>query len=204
MLVPITNSIDVLPEPLPLLVMDPAWFRLAVVNETAFVVDVLFLRIKLPVPDVPPLAINEPASLVKVVAVAFTAMALVILSAEVLLFCVIAVTFAPTAATPELPLIRVRPVPVPLLVMVPLWLSVAVESVKASLVEVLFLSTRFPVPVVPPVTLKLPSVLVKVNAVALGLIAPLIRKSDPVLFWVMAVTFAPTGALIVTSLVPEP
>ena len=99
------------------------------------------------------------------------------IKAEVVLFWVRPVTFVPITA-----LMSVEPLPVPVFLTVPVLLTLAVETVKALSVLVLFLSTRFPVPVTPPVTVKVPAVLIRVIAVALAVIAPLIVNAEVVLF----------------------
>ena len=72
-----------------------------------------------------------------------------IVSAEVVLFSVMAVTFAPTP-----PLIVVRPVLEPRLVMVPVLLTLLVDRVIVLLAVAL--KVRLPAPVMPPLMVRLP------------------------------------------------
>lgn len=99
------------------------------------------------------------------------------ISAEVLLFCVTAVTLVPIT-TPTV----TEPEPEPLLVMVPVLLRLPVKKLMAPSVVVLLLNTKLPVPVAPPVIEIVPALFVMVVAVALGLIAPLIVNADVLLF----------------------
>ena len=77
---------------------------------------------------------------------------------------------------------RVAPVPVPLLVMVPVLLMLASESVRLLAVDVLLFSMRLPIPVTPPLIVKLPSVFVKVLPLLPTLIAPETVNAELLLF----------------------
>src|SRR5262249_57717702 len=89
---------------------------------------------------------GEPVALlfVSVVPPLFTVSAPLTVSADVVLFSVIPVTFEPTAA-----LIVVVPLPAPILVTVPALLTAAVESVMVPVVALLLI-VRLLVPVTPP------------------------------------------------------
>ena len=99
---------------------------------------------------------------------------------EVELFWTTPVTLEPITV-----LIESEPVPVPELVIVPMWLSGVVETVIALAVELLLLSIKFPVVLaVPPETVKIvvPEALVRVVATALVVIGEFIVSCDVVLF----------------------
>ena len=102
--------------------------------------------IRLPVPVVPPDTVNifVPALLVRVVAVACTVKAPEIVSAEVVLFSVMPVTFAPMP-----PLMVTVPVLEPVLVIVPVLLNEVVLIVTVDETPKLLMVT-LPVPVIPP------------------------------------------------------
>jgi len=138
----------------------------------------LFTTAPAPEPRVPAL---EPLPTCKVPEVIVVAEVYVLVAdrikAEVVLSWVTPVTFVPITA-----LIRLEPLPVPVFLTVPVLLTLVVETVKALSVLVLFRSARLPVPVTPPVTVKVPAVLVRVVAVALAVIAPLIVNVEVALF----------------------
>src|SRR5262249_6640960 len=142
-----------------------------------------------------------PLLFVSVVPPLFTVSAVVLtVSAEVVLFSVIPVTFEPTP-----PLMSVAPLPLPLFVIVPMLLTEFVDNVMALAVALLLLSTRLPVPSSPPqrstdlVPLLFVSVvppLFTVSAVVLTV------SAEVVLFSVIPVTFDPTPPLMVVVPVP--
>src|SRR5436190_8150039 len=145
-LAPITELIVVLPVPVPLLVIVPMLFTAAVDNVMPLAVALLFFRIRLPaVFATPPDNVSNavPLLFVSVVAVALLVSKPLTVSAEVVLFSVIPVTFDPTP--PEI----TTPVPVPEFVTVPVLFTEAVENVMV-LVALLLAMTRLLVPVTPP------------------------------------------------------
>ena len=100
-LVPMTALMVVPPEPEPELVMVPALLTEVVERVIPAAIELLLLRMRLPVPLIPPETVKSALplelELVRVVPPLFTVKAVVlIVSAEVVLFSVIAVTFAPT------------------------------------------------------------------------------------------------------------
>src|SRR6266404_5784328 len=99
-LVPITALMSVEPVPLPELVIVPVLLRVVPDTVIPLAVALLFLRVRLPVPVVPPDRVNSavPLLLVRVVPPMFTFRRPLIVSAELVLFSVMPVTFDPTAA----------------------------------------------------------------------------------------------------------
>src|SRR5262249_28943246 len=139
---------SVAPEPLPLFVIVPMLLTEVVDNVMPLAIELLLLMTRLPVPVTPPdpVSSDEPLALlfVSVVPPLFTVSAPLTVSADVVLFSVIPVTFEPTAA-----LMSVVPLPAPILVMVPALLTAAVESVIVPVVALLLI-VRLLVPVTPP------------------------------------------------------
>ena len=157
---------------------------------------VLLLSTKLPVPVTPPLTVKVPAVSVKVVPLLLTVRAPVTLNAEVP-FCVRPVTLEPIAA-----LIKVAPAPLPLLVIVPVLLTLVVESVKALLL--LLLSVRLALPVTPPVKLKvLPVMAVKVASL-FKVIAPVKEEMAAVLLPIVCVPLLPACTVMARAIVKAP
>jgi len=119
----------------------------------------------------------------------------------VVLFSTTPVTLVPITA-----LIVVPPDPLPLLVMVPVLLTEAVDNVMPLAVALLLLSTRLPVPLTPPemVSNLVPLLFVSVVPPLFAVSAPLTVSAEVALFCVTAVTFDPTAALIVVVPVPAP
>src|SRR5262245_1147067 len=147
-LVPMMALMSVAPEPLPLLVIVPMLLTEVVDNVMPLAIELLLLMTRLPVPVTPPdtVSTDKPLALlfVSVVPPLFTVSAPLTVSADVVLFSVIPVTFEPTAA-----LMSVVPLPAPILVIVPALLTAAVESVMVPVVALL-LMVRLLVPVTPP------------------------------------------------------
>src|SRR5262245_54605195 len=169
-------------------------------------VALLVLITSSPVPLTPPEIVSNlvPLLFVSVVPPLFTVSAPLTVSADVVLFSVIAVTFDPTPA-----LMSVTPLPLPLLVMVPVLLTEVVDNVMPLAIALLLLSTRLPVPVTPPDTVSnaLPLALLFVSVVPpLFTVSAVVLtvSADVVLFSVIAVTFDPTPPLMVAPPVPEP
>ena len=145
------------PDPEPELVMVPVLFADVVEIVIPAAMELLLLRIRLPVPVVPPDTVKSELPLalllVTVVPPLATVMAVVlIVRAEVALFSVTVVTFAPIP-----PLKVTRPLLVPPLVMVPVLLTEAVLMVTVLVVPELSI-VRFPVPVMPPLIVMAPVV----------------------------------------------
>ena len=115
-LVPMGALIKTLPVPLPELVIVPVLLTDAVEIVVPLAVEPSFLKIRLPVPVMPPVRVNVPFWLVSVVATLLTAKDEVMFPPTVELFCVMPVTFDPTPA----PLIVKVPDPVLEFVIVPL------------------------------------------------------------------------------------
>ena len=144
-MIPVIVTVPV-PALTPELVMAPILLMLLVVSVTPAARALLLLMIRSPVPVTPlaTVSADPPAVLVSVVPPVFTLRAVVlIVSPEPTLFCVMAVTLAPIP-----PEITLSPVLVPELVMVPVLLTLAVESVRTP--APLELIVRLPVPVMPP------------------------------------------------------
>src|SRR5262249_50793339 len=165
----------------------------------------LLLSTRLPVPVAPPDRVNSALPLallfVSVVPPLFTVSAPLTVSAEVVLFSVIPVTFDPTPA-----LMSVTPLPLPLLVIVPVLLTEVVDTVMPLAVALLLLSTRLPVPLTPPeiVCIWVPLLSVPVVPPLSSATAPRSVSAEVVLFSVIPVTFEPTPVLIVVVPVPAP
>ena len=85
-------------------------------------------------------------------------------------------------------------------------MTAVVVSVMAAAVELSFLRMMLPVPVVPPeaVSTLVPATFWRVVLVLLAVIAPLTVKAEVVLLRIIAVTLAPTPALMVVVLVFVP
>ena len=117
-------------------------------------VELLLFNIKSPVPVVPPAMINclVPLELVKVVPAELTVIRPVTVNPEVVLFWVIPVTFEPTV-----PLIMLVAEPAPLLIIVPVLLTLP-DNVRAH--PAVAFRARLLLPVILPdiVTAQLPSV----------------------------------------------
>jgi len=166
--------------------------------------ELLLLRIRLPVPVTPPETVRSCAPLalllVSVVPPVFTVNAVVVmLRGEIVLFSVTPVTFAPTP-----PLMRTEPAAVPELVIVPVLFTLVVESVMPLAVALLLLRIRLPVPVTPPDTVNnaVPAVFVKVVPPLFTVNAVVLRvRPAVVVFWVMAVTLVPTPPVMVCAVV---
>lgn len=120
---------------------------------------------------------------------------------EVVLFWMIPVTLEPRGAE-----IVTEFVPVlPLLVIVPMLLIDETERVMPPLKEPLLLSTRLPVPVMPPETVRSFDTVLFVKVVpALLTVSALRLKEEVALLSVIPVTFDPTAALIVVVAEPLP
>lgn len=137
----------VVPAPVPELVMVPV-LPTAVV-EAVMPPVLLALKIRLPVPAIPPESVKSAVpEEVKVVPAVVSGPLTV--SGEVLLVSRIPVTLLPTGA-----LMVVVPVPAPLFVMVPTLLTAVVEIVVVAVV-VAFEIVKLPVPVMPPLTVVEP------------------------------------------------
>src|ERR1700720_1844702 len=145
--------IKLLPLPVPELVIVPVLLTLVVESVIPFPIALLLFRTRLPVPVSPPERVSNELPLelllVRVVPPLFTVNAPVMLSAEVVLFSVIPVTLEPTPA-----LIKLLPLPVPELVIVPVLFTLVVESVTPLAIALLLLKMRLPVPVTPPETVR--------------------------------------------------
>jgi len=146
---PIAPLMSVDPVPLPELVIVPLSLTLVPERVIPLPIELLLLRIRLPVPVTLPETVRSwvPLALllVRVVPPLLTLTAPLTFKADVVLFSVMPVTLEPTAA-----LIDVAPLPVPELVIVPVLLTLVVERVMPLAIELLLLRTRFPVPVTPP------------------------------------------------------
>ena len=175
---PTPPLIKVMPEPLPLLVIVPVLPTLAVESVIPLVIALLLLSTKLPVPVTPPDRVSSELPLalllVKVVMLLPPCMvsAPLTFKAEVVLFSVMPVTRLPTPA-----LTNVAPVPVPLLVITPALFTLVVDRVKLLFVLVLLFSTKLPVPVTPPVTVKMPRLSVRVVPALATVIAVVVMLS---------------------------
>src|SRR5262249_52275238 len=149
-------------------------------------VALLLLSTRLPVPLTPPEIVSNlvPLLFVSVVPPLFTVSAPLTVSADVVLFSVIPVTFEPTPA-----LMSVTPLPFSLLVLVQVLLTEAVDTEMPLAIALLLLSTRFPVPVAPPdrVNSALPLALLFVSVVPplFTASAPLTVSAEVVLFSVI-------------------
>lgn len=148
---PMTALISTSPLPEPELVIVPVLLTLVVERVMPLVIVLLLLSTNLPEPVMPPDTVSTLVPLellfVRVVPSLFTVIAAVlIVSAEVALFSIMAVTFEPTP-----PVIKFVAVPVLELVIVPMLLTLAAERVISYAVA---LSTRLPVPVIPPLKVK--------------------------------------------------
>lgn len=132
--------------PVPELVIKPALLRAPVCRAMPLKTEPLQLRTRLPVPITPPFTVIFFVFelFVSVVPPLFTVIAPLTVRAEVALFKVTPVTFAPIP-----PLIVVVPVPAPILVTVPTLLIATVEKVMVPLVA-FELMVRLLVPVTPP------------------------------------------------------
>ena len=147
--VPMIAEIVLSPAPEPELVIVPMWLTEVVERVIPAASELLLFKIKLPVPVVPPetVKIFVPAVLVRVVPPEATVSAVVlIVSAEVVEFSFMLVTFAPIP-----PEIVVVPVLVPEFVIVPVMLTEAVDIVMVPVV--LAFVVKLPVPVMPPLTM---------------------------------------------------
>ena len=114
-------------------------------NVIPLAVVLLLFKTRLPVPATPPVKVKSAVLLlVNVVPDEFTFNAPLMVSAELLLLAVIAVTLEPIAA-----LIVVVPEPAPIFVMVPTLFSVFVAKVSVPVVALLLMVKLF-VPVTPP------------------------------------------------------
>jgi hypothetical protein len=214
-LVPITALIVVPPEPLPLFVIVPMLLTEFVDNVMALAVALLLLSTRLPVPLTPPEIVSSlvPLLFVSVVPPLFTVSAVVLtVSADVVLFSVIPVTFDPTP-----PLMVVVPVPAPIFVMVPALFTAAVESVMVPL-PALLLIVRLLVPVTPPLKVVemfvpvLPIVSVPVvplaSAIGRAIVSPVVPTSSvalalPLVSPSVIVPAPKAFALVVPRTVPD-
>ena len=182
-LVSMTALMAVVPEPVPELVIVPVLLTLVVERVIPEAIALLLLSTRLPVPVTPPDTVSTALPLellfVRVVPPLFTVRAVVlIVRAEVVLFSMICVTFAPTP-----PLIVTLPLFVPELVIVPVLLTDAVERVMPEAIALLFLRIKLPVPVTPPDTVsrELPLALLFVRVVPVTpftVMAPLTVRAE--------------------------
>ena len=186
-----TALMSVIPLPLPELVIVPVWFTAVVDSVMPLAVVVLLLRVRLPVPVVPPETVKSTAPLLLLVSVVpplFTVRAVVlIVSAEVVLLSVIDVTFAPTP-----PLIVTVPLLEPVFVIVPVLLKEAVLTAIVLVVPELLMVT-FPTPVIPPLIVMVPvvPVLDTVRLLPFSPIAPL--KVGAVVVPLLPIVSVPTA-----------
>ena len=110
------------------------------------------------------------------------------------------VTFVPIAKP-----IVTEPEPLPELVIVPVLLTDAVDSVMPLSRVLLLLRVRFPDPVMPPEWVKRAApLLARVSPPAPSVVAPERVRLEVELFWLTPVTLVPMGALIDTLPVPLP
>ena len=186
------------PLPLPELVIVPMFFTPSK-RVMPPAIALLLLSTRLPVPLTSPVTLNRELPLalllMRVVPPLFTITSPLIVKAEVALFSMMAVTFVPTS-----PLILVKPLPVPELVIVPVLFTSFVSLMPLS-IALLLLNTRLPVPVTAATMVSCASplalLLVKVLLLAPTVTGPLTVKAEVVLFSVIPVTFVSTAALIV-------
>ena len=196
---------NVRPLPVPALVTVPVLLTEVVETVMPLAMELLLSKVRLPVPVVPPVRVNNELPLllllIRVVPELLTVKAPLTVRAEVVLFSVIPVIFEPMPA-----LINVSPLPVPEFVIVPVLLTDVPERVIPLAVELLLFSIKLPVPVAPPeaVSIFVPLLLVRVVPPLLMAMLPLTVSAEVVLFSVMPVTFEPTAALIVVVPVPAP
>jgi len=120
--------------------------------------------------------------------------------AELALFSMTCVTFAPTAA-----LTNAEPLPVPEFVTVPVLFRLVVDTVMPLAVVLLLFNTTLPTPVTPPDTVSSAVLLlVRVRFPAPTVTAPLTVRAELALFSVIPVTLLPTAALItLVAVIPE-
>jgi len=198
-LVPMAALIVAPPVPLPELVIVPLWLTFVPVREMPLVELPSLFKIKLPPPVTLLETVKLPAKLVKVVPALLTLRSPVeMVSAEVVLFCVMPVTLEPTP-----PVMDTLPELLPELVIVPVLFTVVVESVMPLAVDPLFFKIKLPVPVTPPETVKVPTWLVKVVPPLLTVNPPVETVSaDVELFCVIPVTLDPTPPVM--DALPEP
>lgn len=136
------------PKPVPEFVIVPAGFTDVTDKVTPLATSLLFLNTRLPVPAIPPETVRRAATapvvaLVKVVPELLTASEFVLtVNAEVKLFSVTAVIFAPTP-----PLKVPAPAPVPELVIVP---AIFTKPEKTRAPAAVVRVVRFAVPVIAP------------------------------------------------------
>jgi len=199
--VPIAALIVTPPVPLPEFVIVPVLLMVVMDSVMPLAVEPSFFKVRLPVPLKPPETVKLPAWLVKVLPPLLTVKAPVeMVSPEVVLFCVMPVTFAPTPPVMDTP-----PEPLPELVIVPVLLTAVVDSVMPLDVDPLLLKIKLPVPLTPPVTVKLPAWLVKVVPPLLTVNPPVEMVSpEVVLFCVIPVTLDPTPPTTPIFTLPEP
>ena len=76
---PLIRVVALVPVPVPLLVIVPALFTLAVESVIPLVIALLLLSTKLPVPDTPPVTVKLPAVSVRVVPPLATVIAVVVM-----------------------------------------------------------------------------------------------------------------------------
>ena len=147
-LVPSAELTSVTPLPVPELVTVPVLFRLVAEIVMPLAIAELLFKTTLPVPVRSPVTVksDEPLALelVKVLLVAPTVTAPLIVRLEVVEFSVTVVTLVPRAA-----LIVVVPEPAPILVTVPVLLTAVVKTVMVPVVA-FSLIVRLLVPVTPP------------------------------------------------------
>ena len=199
-LVPMAALIVAPPEPLPELVIVPLWFTFVPVREMPLVELPSLFKIKWPVSVTLLETVRLPAWLVKVVPPLLTERAPVeMVSPEVVLFCVMPVTLDPTP-----PVMDTVPLPAPELVIVPVLFTVVVESVMPLAVDPSFFKIKWPVPLTPPETVRLPAWLVKVVPPLLTERAPAKFNAAVELLTVSSVTFEPTPPLRFIWVAPEP
>ena len=171
--------ISAVPELVPELVTVPVMFTSFVESVMPLAAELLFLRVRFPLPLMPPDIVNNAVLLfISVVPPEFMLNAPLTFNAEVVLFSVIPVTLEPTPA-----LIEVVPEPAPILVIVPILLSALVESVTVPVVPLLLI-VRLLVPVTPPLKVvemaapEFPSVsvpvVVEASAIAFANVKPVV------------------------------
>jgi len=152
-LVPITEMISVAPVPVPEFVTVLELLTLPVEMVNAFVIGVLLLRTRAPVPVAPPDKVSVPPMSVSVVPRLFVVRAPLTVNADPP-FSMILVTFDPTAA-----LITSVALPTPELVIVPELLTAVPDRVITPVLVAL--RVRLPVPVMPPLNVRVLAAVVR-------------------------------------------
>lgn len=168
-------------------------------RKVAAAVPLVFPNVNVPVPKAPPDDVSStvPASMVKPpVKVLFP----VKFNCELALFCTRPVTLVPITA-----LISTEPEPEPALVMVPVLFTDVPDTVIPLAIVLLLSSVKLPLPVTPPVMLKLEVLLVSMILVTWGPIAALIStepEPDPALVIVPVLVSAVDDKVIPLAVVP--